>query len=69
MQSAVGTEVCRGIRIEESAPLGVVVTGLEVIEASFLVAILAAVCKNRTPRGREIPPSGFKDVSVVYKTN
>ena len=43
---AIGAEVCRVVRVEESTPLGVIVAGLEVIQAGFLYTTLAAAGKN-----------------------
>ena len=49
--------------MEESTPLGVVITGLEVVQAGFLVAILAAAVKSQTRREGS-PPSGC-EVSIA----
>ena len=35
-----------GVAIDESAPLGIVVTGLEVVEASFLVIVITTVAQR-----------------------
>ena len=46
MDRAVRTEIFEGIRIDEAAHCGVIITGLQVIEAGFGIVVVATVAEG-----------------------